>query len=62
MTDYEKFAGCGMAFFRHRWDKRPRFKNSTRKQQLVSIHRESCQTARRYFAKARAAKQTGETI
>ena len=57
MNDYRKYALCALSFFRHRWDKEPRYKTSTRKQQSVTKHTERCQTARRYIKKARLARQ-----
>jgi hypothetical protein len=53
MTDYRKYALCALSFFRSRWDKRPLYKKTVRKQQYVTNHARSCYMARHYISKAR---------
>jgi hypothetical protein len=56
MTDYRKYALCALSFFRSRWDKRPLYKKTVRKQQYVTNHARSCYMARHYIRKARQAR------
>lgn len=53
MNDYQKYTLCAISFFRSRWQKRPVYKKTKRKQQYVTNHARSCYMARYYIRKAR---------
>jgi hypothetical protein len=56
---------CALSFFRHRHDKRPRFKKPTRRrnqEKMVSQYREYARIARDYIRLARQAGWRGSII
>jgi hypothetical protein len=56
MNDCQKYTLCAISFFRSRWQKRPVYKKTKRKQQYVTNHARSCYMARYYIRKARQAR------
>ena len=60
-----RYALCALSFFRHRWDKVPRFKNASRRrnqEKKVSCYGEYVRVTRDYVRRAREAGWRGSVI